>query len=45
VYSFLAIHVVTLLELKQVLKDFVNLEIYRAFIKLLGQMERKAKKS
>ena len=39
VYSFLVIHVATLLELKQVLKEFLNLEIYRT-IKLLDQMER-----
>ena len=44
VYDFLTIHV-TCLELEQALKDFLNLEIYRAFIKLLDQMERKAKKS
>ena len=35
VYGFLTIHVVTLLEL----------EIYRAFIKLLDQTEKKAKKT
>ena len=37
--SFLVIHVATLLELKQVLKEFSNLEIYRT-IKLLDQTER-----
>ena len=42
--DFLTIHVVSLLELKQTLEDFLNLEIYRAFIKLLDQIERKNKK-
>ena len=37
--GFLVIHVATLLELKQVLKEFLNLEIYRT-IKLLDQTER-----
>ena len=35
---------VSLLELEQALKDFLDLEIYRAFIKLLDQIERKTKK-
>jgi len=45
VYSFLTIHIVTLLELKQVLKKILNLKIYRTFFKLLNQTERKTKKS
>ena len=44
-YDFLTIHVVSLLELEQALKDFLDLEIYRAFIKLLDQIERKTKKT
>ena len=32
------------LELEQALKDFLDLEIYRAFIKLFDQKERKTKK-
>ena len=36
---------VNLLELKQALKDFLDLEIYRAFIKLLDKIERKTKKT
>ena len=44
VYDFLTIHF-TCLELEQALKDFLNLEIYRAFIKLLDQTKRKTKKT
>ena len=44
VCDFLTVHMVSLLELEQVLKDFLDLEIYRAFIKLLDQIERKTKK-
>ena len=44
VYDFLTIHVVSFLKLEQALKDFLDLEIYRAFIKLLDQTERKNKK-
>ena len=35
----------SLLKLEQALKDILNLEIYRAFIKLLDQIERKTKKT
>jgi len=45
VYDFLTIHVVTFLELEQALKDLLNLEIYRGFIKLLYQIERKTAKA
>ena len=44
-YDFLIIHVVSFLKLEQVVKDFLNLEIYRALIKLLDQIERKTKKT
>ena len=40
----LIIYVAAFLEFKQELKDFLDLKIYRAFIKLLGQMKRKTKK-
>ena len=43
--DFLIIHMVSLLKLEQTLKDFLNLEIYRAFIKLLDKIERKTKKT
>ena len=36
---------ISLLKLEQALKDFLDLEIYRAFIKLLYQIERKTKKT
>ena len=37
-YDFLTIHVLSLLKLEQTLKDFLNLEIDRAFIKLLQSL-------
>ena len=33
------------LKLEQGLKDFLDLKIYRTFIKLLNQIERKTKKT
>jgi len=39
----LIIHVVTHLELEQALKDFLDLKIYRALIKLLDQTKRKTR--
>lgn len=36
---------VSLSELEQALKDFLDLEIYIAFIKLLDKKERKTKKT
>ena len=44
VYGFLLIHVVTLLEFEQVLKDFLDLKIYRLFIKLFDQIKKQTKK-
>ena len=44
-YDFLTIHMASFLKLEQALKDILNLEIYRAFIKLLDQIERKIKKT
>ena len=44
-YDFLIIHVVSFLKLEQVVKDFLDLEIYRLFIKSLDQIERKTKKT
>jgi len=44
-YNFLIIHVVSLLELEQALKEFLDLGIYRVFIKLLDQIESKTKKT
>ena len=44
-YDFLTIHVLSLLKLEQILKDFLDMEINRAFIKLLDQIERKTKKT
>ena len=44
-YDFLTIHVISLLELEQALKEFLDFEINRAFIKLLDQIERKSKKT
>ena len=43
-YGFLIIHVITLLEFKQVLKNFLDLKIYRLFIKQFDQIKRKTKK-
>ena len=37
-YDFLTIHVLSLLKLEQTLKEFLNLEIDRAFIKLLQSL-------
>ena len=34
-YDFLTIHMIILLELEQVLKNFLDLEIYEALINLL----------
>ena len=36
---------ISLLELEQALKYFLDLEIYIAFIKMLDQKERKTKKT
>ena len=44
-YDFLITHVVILLKLEQALKNFLDLEIYRAFIKLLDQIKKKTKKT
>ena len=44
-YDFLTTHMVNLLELEQVLKKLLDLEIYIVFIKLLYQIERKTKKT
>ena len=35
---------ITFLEFEQVVKDYLDLEIWRALIKLLDQTERKTKK-
>ena len=43
--TILTIHMVSFLKLEHALKDFLDLEIYRAFIKLLDQIERKTKKT
>ena len=43
-YGFLIVHVVTLLEFEQALKYFLDLEIYRVFIKLFDQIKRKTEK-
>ena len=43
-YGFLIIHMVALLEFEQALKDFLNLEIYKVFIKIFDQLKRKTKK-
>ena len=42
--DFLIILLVFLLEFEQTLKDFLDLEIYKAFIKLFDQTKRKTKK-
>ena len=44
VYGFLIILRVFLLEFEQTLKDFLDLEIYKAFIKLFDQTKRKTKR-
>ena len=44
VYEFLTTHMVTLLELEQAPKDFLDFEIYKVLIKLLDQTKRKIKK-
>ena len=44
VYEFLTTHMVTLLELEQAPKDFLDFEIYKVLIKLLDQTKRKTKK-
>ena len=43
-YGFLIIHVITLLEFEQALKNFLDLKIYRVFIKQFDQIKGKAKK-
>ena len=43
-YGFLIIHVIALLEFKQALKNFLDLKIYRVFIKQFDQIKRKTKK-
>ena len=43
-YGFLIIHVIALLEFKQALKNFLDLKVYRAFIKQFDQTKRKTKK-
>ena len=44
-YGFLIIHVmITLLEFEQALKNFLDLKIYRVFIKQFDQIKRKTKK-
>ena len=44
-YGFLIIHVISLLEFKQALKNFLDLKIYRVFIKQFDQIKRKTKKN
>ena len=44
-YGFLIIHVmITLLEFEQALKNFLDMKIYRVFIKQFDQIKRKTKK-
>ena len=43
-YGFLIIYVIALLEFKQALKNFLDLKIYRVFIKQFDQIKRKTKK-
>ena len=44
-YGFLIIHEIALLEFKQALKNFLDLKIYRVFIKQFDQIKRKTKKN
>ena len=43
-YDFLIIHVIALLEFEQTLKNFLDLKIYRVFIKQFDLIKRKTKK-
>ena len=43
-YGFLIRHVIALLEFKKALKNFLDLKIYRIFIKQFDQIKRKSKK-
>ena len=43
-YDSLITHVVTLLEFEQTPKDFLDLKIYRVFIKPFNQIKEKKKK-